>query len=321
MGKADAKVSFRMGFLYVTATSVLPQWFLQRRSLALGFASSGAGFGGLVYNLVAGAAIESLGLQWTYRLLAMCTLIVNLTCSILSRDRNERVKPNTYAFDYREYGRIEVILVVCWGFLTELGYIALLYSLPNYAASIGLNPRQGSLVGAVLSVGIGIGRPVVGYCSDAFGRINMATTATAFCGLLCLAVWIPANNFAVLMIFALASGTATGTFWGCVAPVTAEVVGLQRLPSAFAMICLALVLPTTFAEPIALQLVSTSGYLTTQIFVGSMFLAGAASTWVLRAWKIGEMELKAGRERDVQSLRLGTSLWLTPRRLFQVKKV
>ena len=176
-------------------------------------------------------------------------------------------------------------------------------------------------MGAILSVGIGIGRPVVGYCSDTFGRINMATTATAFCGLLCLAVWIPANSFAVLMIFALASGTATGTFWGCVAPVTAEVVGLQRLPSAFAMICLALVLPTTFAEPIALQLVSTSGYLTTQIFVGSMFFAGAASTWALRAWKIGEMELKAERERDVPPLRLRSSLWLTPRRLFQFKKV
>ena len=80
------------------------------------------------------------------------------------------------------------------------------------------------------------------------------------------------------MIFGLASGTVTGTFWDCVAPITAEVIELQRLPSAFAMICLALILPTTFAEPIALQLVSTSEYLTTQIFVGCMFLAGSAST-------------------------------------------
>ena len=164
-----------MGFLYIYATSVLPQWLLQRRSLELGFASSGAGLAGLVYYLVADAAIEFLKLQWTYRLLAICTLVVNLACSILSSDHNERVKPNTYAFDYREYGRVEVVLVVSWGFLTKSGYIALLYSLPNYAASIGLlSPRQGSLVGVILSVGIGISRPVVGYCSDAFRRVNMA---------------------------------------------------------------------------------------------------------------------------------------------------
>ena len=312
---------YGMGFLYITATAILPQWFLRRRSLALGVASSGAGFGGLVYNLGAGAAIESLGLQWTYRLLALCTLLVNLACSVLSKDRHRAVKPHGYALDYSEFSHIQVLLVVAWGFLTELGYIVLLYSLPNYASSIGLTARQGSLVGALLNLGLAVGRPVVGYCSDAFGRINMAATMTALCGMLCLAVWIPAQSFAVLMVFALASGTVTGTFWGCVAPVTAEVVGLQRLPSAFAMICLALVLPTTFAEPIALQLVSTSGYLTTQIFVGCMFLAGSASTWALRSWKICEVELKAERERDVRPLRIVPSQWLIPRRLFQIKRV
>ena len=72
---------------------------------------------------------------------------------------------------------------------------------------------------------------------------------TGLCGIFCLALWVPAKNYAVLLIFALASGTVTGTFWGTVVPVTAEVVGLQRLPSAFGMICLPLVVPTVFAEP------------------------------------------------------------------------
>jgi predicted MFS family arabinose efflux permease len=148
------------------------------------------------------------------------------------------------------------------------------------------------------------------------------TAMTGFCGICCLAIWVPANNYAVLLVFALLSGTATGTFWGTVVPVTAEVVGLQRLPSAFGMLCLPLMIPTVFAEPIALQLVSTSGYLSAKVFVGFMFLAGAASTWALRSWKICDIEDKERRERSVdESTYVKEKLWLTPRRLFMNKRI
>jgi predicted MFS family arabinose efflux permease len=148
---------------------------------------------------------------------------------------------------------------------------------------------------------------------------------TGFCSICCLALWVPAKNYAVLLTFALLSGTATGTFWGTVVPVTAEVVGLQRLQSAFGMLCLPLMIPTVFAEPIALQLVATSGYLSAKMFVGFMFLLGAASTWALRSWKICDIENKERRERTVPSEEGSTyakeKVWLTPRRLFMNKRV
>ena len=148
---------------------------------------------------------------------------------------------------------------------------------------------------------------------------------TALCGILCLALWVPANSYAVLLVFALLSGTATGTFWGTVVPVTAEVVGLQRLASAFGIICLPLTVPTIFAEPIALQLVSTSGYMSAKLFVGCMFLLGATSTWALRSWKICDIEDKERRERAIDlvegSTHMKEKLWLTPRRLFMNKHV
>lgn len=150
---------------------------------------------------------------------------------------------------------------------------------------------------------------------------------TALCGIFCLALWVPAKSYVVLLIFALASGTVTGTFWGTVVPVTAEVVGLQRLPSAFAMICLPLVFPTVFAEPIALRMAATSGYLSAKIFVGCMFLLGAASTWALRSWKICDIENKEIKEREngsshgVGVVLTQNKVWLTPRRLFMNKRV
>lgn len=305
-----------MGFLYIPASSILPQWFSSRRSLAVGIAASGAGIGGLAYSLIAGRAIETLGTAWTYRILAFCSLGVNLVASLLFRDRNKSVKPQQIAFNYREFGNIEVILVTIWGLMTELGYIVLLYSLPSYANQIGLSHSQGSVIGAFLSLGLGIGRPIVGYISDKFGRINVAMAMTAFCGMICLVMWVPARSYGVLLAFALFAGTACGTFWGTSTSVMAEVVGLQRLPSAFSMILLALVLPTTFAEPIGLQIVSARGYLSSQVFVGCMFLAGAASTWFLRCWKIFDTERKMLAEQDDAQAVAQHGFWLTPRRLF-----
>ncbi|KAJ9610856.1 hypothetical protein H2200_005633 [Cladophialophora chaetospira] len=315
-----------LGFTYIPATATLPQWFSTRRSLAMGIASSGAGLGGLAYNLVAGAIVQHMGIRWAYRILAFCGLAVNTVCSLLLKNRNKAIQPLQNAFNWREYGHIEVMLVVGWGVFTELGYIVLLYSLPNYAISIGLTPSQGAVVGAMLSLGLGVGRPVIGWYSDSFGRINMATLMTLLCGVLCLTLWVPAKSYGVLIAFALTSGAVCGIFWGTITPVLAEAVGMKRLPSSFGVICLALVVPTTFAEPIALEIVTASGYLTAQVFVGCMFLLAGTSTWLLRMWKLNQVELKAARERE-QLDEVGntgaavSSFWFSPRKLFQLGKV
>jgi hypothetical protein len=89
-------------------------------------------------------------------------------------------------------------------------------------------------------------------------------------------------------------------FWATVAPVGAEVVGLQILPSALSIAWLVLVLPCTFAEPIGLEMRTTSGdiYLHAQIFTGFMYIGAALCMWFLRAWKIGELERTAATKED-----------------------
>ena len=311
---------YGMGFLYVTAAAVLPQWFLQRRSLAVGIATSGAGLGGLAYNLGAGAAIESLGIQWTYRVLAISSFVCNFACALVMKDRNKLVKPTQRSFDHRVLGKLEVDLVIAWGFLTELGYIVLLFSLPHYASSIGLSHQQGSIIGAMLNLGLAVGRPFIGYFSDSWGRINIAAGATGLCGVFCLAIWVPAKTYGVLLLFALLAGTVAGTFWGTVTAVTTEVVGLRQLPSTFGIICMALVLPTTFAEPLGLQIVSGAGYTTSQAFVGFVFLLAAGCVWLLRSWKITQLDMKAQLHsgHPVQ----GSSLQLfKPSKLFSLRRV
>ncbi|RDL42114.1 uncharacterized protein BP5553_02093 [Venustampulla echinocandica] len=295
-----------MGFLFVASVGIVPQWFSKHQSFANSIAAAGSGIGGLMYSLATGAMIKSIGLDWAFRVLAIVTFVVNTICTIIVRDRNKAVGSIHIAFDVRLFKRVEFLLLLGWGFFSMLGYIVLLFSLPNYARSVGLSAKQGSVVGAVLNLGQGLGRPFVGYFSDAFGRINMAGSCTFLAGLFCLVIWIFAKSYGVLVFFALLVGTVSGTFWATIGPVGAEVVGIRLLPSALSIMWLALALPCTFSEPIALELRTTTGsiYLHAQIFTGFMYIGAAVCAWFLRAWKVRELEglaaNKEAREREIR---------------------
>ncbi|KAA6410826.1 MAG: mfs transporter [Lasallia pustulata] len=282
-----------MGFLFVGSVGVVPQWFTKRRSLANGIATGGSGIGGMIYSLATNAMIQSIGLGWAFRILGILAFAVSFICAILIKDRNKAIGVTQLAFDYRLFKRKEFLLLLGWGVFSMLGYIVLLFSLPNYALTIGLSPHQGSIIGALLNLGQGLGRPAVGIFSDRAGRINIAGLLTFICGLFCFVIWIFSNGFGVLIFFALIVGTVAGTFWTTIAPVGAEVVGLKELPSALSITWIVLVLPCTFSEPIALKLAQADGgkYLNAQVFTGFMYVGAALCMWFLRAWKIGQLEL------------------------------
>ncbi|KAL2354064.1 major facilitator superfamily domain-containing protein [Cryomyces antarcticus] len=300
-----------MGFLFVGSVGIVPQWFTTRRSLANGIATAGSGFGGLMYSLATNAMIQNISLGWAFRILGTLALVVNFICACLLKDRNKQVGSSQLAFDYCLFKRVEYLLLLGFGFFSMLGYIVLLFSLPNYASSIGLTPRQGSVIGALLNLGQGLGRPPIGYFSDTVGRINMAFAMTFLAGLFSLVIWVFASSYGVLIFYALIGGTVAGTFWTTIAPVTAEVVGLKDVPAALSITWLALVLPTTFSEPIALEITAANDgrYLGAQLFTGFMYIAAAICVWFLRAWKIGELEeIAAAEGRDPKGINVVTAL-------------
>lgn len=234
-----------LGFLYIGSSNIIPQWFSKRRSLANGISAAGAPFGGLVYSLAISSMLEGSGPALTFRILAICAFVANLVAIILIHDRNKLQQPNQSAFNYGLLKRLEIWLVVGWGCLSELGYTVLLYSLPNYARRIGLNAHQGSVVGALINLGLLIGRPSTGYLSDTWGRINLATVTTGLCGVACLIVWTFSKSFGSLCFFAIVAGMLCGTFWASVAPIGADVAGLSEVPSTLSVVLFCMTVPTT----------------------------------------------------------------------------
>ncbi|VUC35787.1 unnamed protein product [Clonostachys rosea] len=279
-----------MGFMFVASVPIVPQWFTTRRSLANGFATCGSGLGGLVYSFATGAMIERLGLAWAFRILGIIAFVVNTICAILIKDRNKIIGSTHLAFDISLFKRPEYLLMTAWGWFSMLAYVVLIFSLANYANEIGLGSSEAALISAVFNLGQAVGRPLIGYFSDRTGRITMAALMTLFAAVMSLAVWIPATLYGVLIFYSLVGGAVAGTFWVTIGPVTAEVVGLKHVASGLNIMWLTIVLPCTFSEPIALKIVDNTGrYLGTQLLVGIMFIAGALCLFVLRGWKIAEV--------------------------------
>lgn len=140
-----------MGFLFNGSVGIVSQWFVKRRSFANAIATCGSGFGGLTYSLATNAMIDHIGLDWAYRVLAILTFVVNGFCALLIRDRNKAVGAVHVAFHMDMFKRLEFWLLVGWTFCSLIAYIIVIFSLPDYAQSVGLTASQGSLIGALLN--------------------------------------------------------------------------------------------------------------------------------------------------------------------------
>lgn len=293
-----------LGLLFIPVAAVVPQWFTSKRSLASGISMAGAGLGSAVYSLAAAAMIRNLGLRLTYRILGSIAFVVNMSCTLLIKDRSRAVGSRQAAFDARLFKRLEYILLLGFSVFSMLGYFILIFSLANFANSIGLNSSQASVASALFNIGQAIGRPLIGYFSDRTGRINMAGSMTFLAGVFPLAIWTSTKSYGVLIFFAIIEGLVAGNFWATIAPLVAEVIGLENVPCGLNLIWIVIAVPCTFSEPIALEIFTGTGhYLGTQLFTGFMYIAAAACMLALRGWKIAHItESATGTESSGRSV-------------------
>ena len=130
---------------------MVPQWFTKRRSFANSVATCGSGFGGLIYSLATNAMITNLGLAWAFRILAIMAFVVNGACSLIVRDRNKAVGAIHNPFHKDLFKRFEFWLFIGWGFFSLLGYVIVVFSITDYAQSVGFTASQGSLAAAMFN--------------------------------------------------------------------------------------------------------------------------------------------------------------------------
>ncbi|CAF9905442.1 MAG: hypothetical protein ALECFALPRED_000617 [Alectoria fallacina] len=281
-------VGFGVGFVSIPSIAILSQWFEKKRSLASGIGSAGSGIGGLIFSFATQAMIQNISLTWSLRITGIIASIMNVIAALMIRNRNKAIKPPQRGFDTKLLRRYDVFLLLSWAFISMLGYITILFSLSDFARSIGLSAGKAAAVSAFLNLGTAFGRPLVGVASDYFGRMETAGVLTLVCGIMCFAVWLPATSYGVTILFVVISGAFFGVFWMTIGPICVEVAGLVELASLLSLSWMSIVLPTTFAEVIALELRrprSGHDYLYPQVFAGSAYVVASGCMYELRRFK------------------------------------
>ncbi|KAL4787738.1 major facilitator superfamily domain-containing protein [Aspergillus varians] len=289
---------FGMGSLFISTVGIPNQWFKKRRGIANGIVAAGSGTGGLIYSLATNRMIQTLGFRWAFRVLGLVSFAVNLVAGMLVRERQIGLGSKSTSKKRMQirpailFKQPAYLFFLAWGLFSILGYISLLFSLASYAHSIGLSSNTGSLASALLNLGQALGRPLVGALSDYFGRVQVAGVASILCGLFCMVFWPFTEAPGSLFSFSILAGMEAGTIWASAAAIAAELVGLQEMGGALAILWLVLVPPGTVAEVIALQLRdpgSVKGpYFPVQMFTGVMYLAAGGALGAVFLLRKGE---------------------------------
>ncbi len=222
-----------MSAIYVPCNATLVRWFVWRRGLALGIASSGHGFGNLLIPPLAGILMTGLGWRATYALLALVGGAVILLCALAMVRDPERLglhpdgiapaaakaparpvpptPPTREAVwtlaSARRTGALWLVVAVFTMTFTVI-FLPLVHLVP-FALDLGIVPVRAALAVGLIGAGSLVGRLLCGAVSDRLGRrltlgIALGLQALAFVGF-----WASTGAgllFASASLFGLATG-------------------------------------------------------------------------------------------------------------------
>ncbi|KAJ3362143.1 hypothetical protein GGF32_006428 [Allomyces javanicus] len=286
---------------YFPGVSLPAQWWVKRRSFAVGIAVSGTGFGGIAVTQVVGALLPRVGTAWTLRICGFGSLALLLMASAMVRTRlpptaHQAGQTRPPLLDWTRFrdARFVALMVVTVGF--PFGYMVPFFSLPTYLSSVAhQSPTFTATLLTVINVLSIVGRVGTGWVADRVGNINTYMISLVVTGAGTLAFWLPAGgNTALLFIYAVVFGLSAGGFIGLNATVIAQLFGIEELPSMLGMLYTGTAAGNLAGPPIAAALItactSASGIYSTPareyvgaiVFAALTMLFGAAGSVYLR---------------------------------------
>ncbi|CUM53397.1 unnamed protein product [Debaryomyces fabryi] len=286
--------SFGLACISLPGLTLLPQYFKKRRTLLGGLATAGSGVGGIVFNLGMQKVIQVRDVFWALRCQSIISFGLVWIAIAIIRSRSKNAKIEFTIFDMQCLRCTGFWLFALYAVTCMFGYVVVLYTLVNFTTSLGYTEYQGSIVSAMVQLGSCLGRPLVGLTADKIGSITMALIAYTICAIFTLAMWIPARNYATIIVFALIMGSLMGSIYGTVAPSVARLVGMNKLNVSFCMLWVFLG-GAGIASPVIGVSLKTGGggfvdptqYVYCTVFAGVSFAVCAISLLLLRGYILG----------------------------------
>ncbi|GAA6026910.1 hypothetical protein JCM8097_005955 [Rhodosporidiobolus ruineniae] len=268
--------------LFMAAPS---QWFLKRRGLATGLATSGSGIGGGIASLILRGTIK-LGYRnamLIYTAIQALAFALGLLCI---KERHPPLKPGEQRVaknwlpigvwtDGKFWSLMGCVGVGVFGYLCPFYFITALTkeACPQYDPD-ALILAAPLIVGSIIS---GFGRIFSGFVADTIGPVNTLFCSFFLGGLFQLTIWPHMTSFGSIMTFACLYGFVGSWFISMLPPTSAQLFGTKGLATivGFGVLCNS---PGQFiGGPIGGYVLSAAGgnYAMVGYYSGSVMLAGA----------------------------------------------
>jgi len=252
---------------YIPSISAVGQWFKKHRDVALGLTISGIGCGTLVAAPLSAMLIERHGWRTAFEIFGWGGAALLLLCAaLLFRPPvvGEKKKGDTAA---KVRTRAFVIQYISL-FFSGIAIYASFVFLPAYAGDIGASRVAGAgLIGYIGASSV-VGRLGLDALAPRFGLMRMYQ-ASYLILLISFGVWLAADSYTALVVFALLMGVGYGGIAAMSPAVAASTFGIEGLGELLGFLFTGLGAACLVGPPIAGILVDHFHDYKWPVFVGA----------------------------------------------------
>lgn len=282
-----ALVGLGIALVYTPAIACVPPWFVARRGLAAGLASSGIGAGTLLGPLCVTAAIEAWGWRGALQGMAVSVLLLGLLVTSLLRQSPQARAGAQGQAPGLSLGQAWRTPAFAWLYLgTLLGGPAMFIPFAHVSAAardLGVDPTRAVALVGIIGVGSLVGRFAIGPLADRWGRTTTLMAMQVSLGA-SYALWWGAQGHAWLVMFALWFGVSYGSMVSLYPAICMDLFGPRSVSAIVGALYTAAAMGNLLGPVMAGAMFDHS-----QSYVGVMGVCTALS--VLATWSLWRLSL------------------------------
>ncbi|RMZ78955.1 hypothetical protein DV737_g3723, partial [Chaetothyriales sp. CBS 132003] len=201
------------GLLYVPALAFVSTSFPPKtRPIAIGFTTTGASTGGIVFPLIFRNLLPRIGFGWTVRTMAFIQLgLAIIALSILASAPVVRNKPRRL-LDWTAFKEVPFLFLFLMFFCHFLSFFIPIFFIPSFSfAYLSPNPSLGSNLLVLANAGTFVGRLLPALAAQHIGAMNVVFITTLIVSVITFC-WIAVTSTAGMIVWCLMWGIFSGTF-------------------------------------------------------------------------------------------------------------
>ncbi|KAH8668621.1 major facilitator superfamily domain-containing protein [Xylariales sp. PMI_506] len=218
------------GAVFNGAMTSTTTWFFKRRAAAIGIVASGSSLGGVCLPIMLNHLIPKVGFPWTMRILGFMFLgMCGIACATVKSRLPPRPKPlrlSDYTKPFRELTTVLTFaanFLFFWGMFLPFSYITL------QAEAAGMDPSIAQYLLSILNAVSIFGRIGPAYLGDKIGRYNTMIVITLLSGIFTLALWIPGQSTAAIIVYGIIFGFTSGGFISLMPACIAQISDIREI--------------------------------------------------------------------------------------------